>query len=171
MRQYPVTSLIMVAMAAVVPETSVQTPVCDHSQCLTFVTTRCISHARADQIYLTVCMSDKRLKITRKRNKTVMFEMHWMLIMYLHKAQVFLAQNQLILLVNNEYDQQNKGLYVSVTILQCISLIICTQHICVNEEISQFLPGVDYLWLWFISLFKGYLRWDEWWNCWKSSSR
>lgn len=84
-----------------------------------------------------------------------------MLIMYLHKAQVFLAQNQLILLVNNEYDQQNKGLYVSVTVLQCISLIICTQHICVNEEISQFLPGVDYLWLWFISLFKGYLRCDE----------
>ncbi len=49
-------------------------------------------------------------------------------------------QNQLILLVNNEYDQQNKGLYVSVTVLQCI--IICTRHICVNEEISQFLPGV-----------------------------
>lgn len=68
--------------------------------------------------------------------------------MYLHKAQVFLVQNQLILLVNNEYDQQNKGLYVSVTVLQCISLIICTQLIictvCVNEEISQFLPGVYY---------------------------
>jgi len=45
--------------------------------------------------------------------------------------------NQLILLwIKTKHDQLNQVLYFTVTLLQCIS-------VCVNEEISPSLPGVD----------------------------
>lgn len=46
-------------------------------------------------------------------------------------------------------------LYCSASLL----LSALTMCVCVNEEISQFLPGMDYLWLWFITFLKVILDW------------